>query len=82
MDLIDREAMMNYVRSNKINIGKVAHIVITKQETVNAIPLSVIDEITEELHNKMSSGQWSEGVMYGMLKACYIIDQKLKEYME
>lgn len=45
MDLIDREAMMNYVRSNKINIGQVAHIVIMKQETVKAVPLSVVDDI-------------------------------------
>ena len=44
-DLIDRKAMMNYVRSNKINIGKVAHIVIMKQEPVAAVPLSMVEDI-------------------------------------
>lgn len=44
MDLIDRQAMMNYVRSNKINIGQVAHIVIMKQESVNAVSEEVYTE--------------------------------------
>ena len=34
MDLIDREAMMNYIRSKKINIGKLAHDVIMKQPSI------------------------------------------------
>ena len=34
MDLIDREAMMDYIRSKKINIGKLAHDVIMKQPSI------------------------------------------------
>ena len=34
MDLIDREAMMNYIRSRKINIGKLAHDIIMKQPSI------------------------------------------------
>lgn len=34
MDLIDREQLMNYIRSRKINIGKLAHDVIMKQPSI------------------------------------------------
>ena len=34
MDLIDREQLMNYIRSKKINIGKLAHDVIMKQPSI------------------------------------------------
>ena len=37
MDLIDREQLMNYIRSKKINIGKLAHDIIMKQKSVNAV---------------------------------------------
>ena len=44
MDLIDREQLMNYIRSKKINIGKLAHDVIMKQESVNAVSEEVYTE--------------------------------------
>ena len=34
MDLIDREQLMNYIRSRKINIGKLAHDIIMKQPSI------------------------------------------------
>ena len=34
MDLIDREQLMDYIRSRKINIGKLAHDVIMKQPSI------------------------------------------------
>ena len=34
MDLIDREQLMNYIRSKKINIGKLAHDIIMKQPSI------------------------------------------------
>ena len=44
MDLIDREQLMNYIRSKKINIGKLAHDIIMKQESVNAVSEEVYTE--------------------------------------
>ena len=35
----------------------------------------VLDKIREEIVNKAESGQWSEAVKYGFLKAILIIDK-------
>lgn len=50
----------------------------TLNDSINA----VLDEIREEIVNKAESGQWSEAVKYGMLKAILIIDKHRKENAE
>ena len=85
MDLIDRESMMNYVRSNKINIGQVAHIVIMKQETVKAVPLSVVDDIKTILIRDANSAVNDNLRDILVAFANHVIDnidRKVKEYTE
>lgn len=85
MDLIDREVMMNYVRSNKINIGQVAHIVIMKQETVKAVPLSVVDDIKTILIRDANSAVNDNLRDILVAFANHVIDnidRKVKEYTE
>ncbi len=40
---------------------------------------AVLDEIRAEIVNKAESGQWSDAVKYGMLKAILIIDKYREE---
>ena len=85
MDLIDREAMMNYVRSNKINIGQVAHIVIMKQETVKAVPLSMVEDIKTILIRDANSAVNENLRDILVAFANHVIDnidRKVKEYTE
>lgn len=42
---------------------------------VDFINANVLDKIREEIVNKAESGQWSEAVKYGFLKAILIIDR-------
>ena len=50
----------------------------TLNDSINA----VLDEIREKIVNKAESGQWSEAVKYGFLKAILIIDKYKAESEE
>lgn len=67
MKLIDLDAFWQYVRSHKINFGKYQHDLLNRQPTVQAVPLSVLQEIRQEIIDNpilegLSYGSYDVGV--------------------
>ena len=84
MDLIERAEVKKRFPIMENEFGMVVNKTLNKEldkiPTVDAVPMSLIDDVKTEIERKDNSGQWSEGVIYGMLKAIRILEKKVEEF--
>ena len=84
MDLIERAEVKKRFPIMENEFGMVVNKTLNKEldkiPTVDAVPMSLIDDVKTEIERKANSGQWSEGVIYGMLKAIRILEKKVEEF--
>jgi len=84
MDLIDRDELEKELQNSCNDYSDAIHIV-WDMPTVNAVPLSVIDEIKAEVENMINrtpiSDSFYDRRTY-LEKILKIIDRKVKEYTD
>jgi len=81
MDLIDRDELEKELQNSCNDYSDTIHIV-WDMPTVDAVPLSIIDEIKAEIE-KLANDEWNSqvgSVSQGLEDALEIIDEKVKEY--
>ena len=83
MDLIDRDELEDELQNSCNDYSDAIHVV-RDIPTVDAIPLSVIDEIKAEIfqkhYNFPCNSYYDEGARLVLMWAYQMIDEKIKEY--